>query len=181
MNALGITLLWCGLQVTVVGTLACVVYVTCRKLGPAGRSTIALTGLLTVVGLSAIAFSPWPWWDFSQWTASAEVAFDAVPTDATEANTKTAPEPAHAVNEVKNDSNDNSDDEPSFAALFLDSFRREMQRASVPVVESSTPSWRWPGILAALFYQVSQLECCGCPADCWSFSFTGGCGGILRL
>ncbi|MCH7729385.1 MAG: hypothetical protein IH991_23350 [Planctomycetes bacterium] len=57
MSAFGITLLWCGLQVTVVGMLTCVVYAACRKIGPSGRSTVALTGLLTVVGLSALAFS----------------------------------------------------------------------------------------------------------------------------
>ena len=74
MSAFGITLLWCGLQVTVVGTLACVVYAACRKIGPSGRSTVALTGLLTVVGLSALAFSPWPRWEFPQSTEGNKIA-----------------------------------------------------------------------------------------------------------
>jgi beta-lactamase regulating signal transducer with metallopeptidase domain len=171
MNALGITLLWCGLQVTVVAALACVVYVACRKLGPAGRSTIALTGLLSVVGLSAFAFSPWPRWEFSEVTANAaqsttnsNSAVAVSLANATEANAVTNPQPAQGLDADSSDIIDNSDDEPSFAALFLDSFRQEMEQASVPVVESSAPSWRWPEILAALFLagvSIGLLRLCG--------------------
>ncbi len=145
MNAFGITLLWCGLQVTVVGTLACVVYAACRKIGPSGRSTIALTGLLTVVGLSALAFSPWPRWEFPQSTANADSAVDAAPADVSEANTVATPDPDNAAARtpaatIKQHETDSSDDEPSFAALLLDSFRREMRQASVSV-ESPAQSW----------------------------------------
>jgi prepilin-type processing-associated H-X9-DG protein len=168
MNALGITLLWCGLQVTVLGTLACVVYAACRKIGPAGRSTIALTGLLSVAGLSALAFSPWPRWEFPQSTANADSAVDAAPADVAEANTIATPDRDNAAARmpaatIEQDETDSSDDEPSFAALFLDSFRREMRKASVSV-ESPAQSWRWPEILAVLFLAglaIGMLRLCG--------------------
>ena len=55
MNAVGIALLWCAIQVTLVGLLAGGLYVIIRRLRPATGTSIPLTTLLIIVALSSMA------------------------------------------------------------------------------------------------------------------------------
>jgi len=60
MNALGIALVWCVAQVTLMGLLCGGLYLGVRKLRPAAAAPVAMTGLVVVVLLSALVLSPWP-------------------------------------------------------------------------------------------------------------------------
>ena len=62
MNTLGIALLWCVAQVTLIALLAGGFYLMLRRLRPAAAATTVLTGLMIVVGLSLLVLSPWPRW-----------------------------------------------------------------------------------------------------------------------
>ena len=53
MNDLGIALLWCTVQVTLIATVAIAIYAALKHMGPLARSTVALTGLVSIIALSA--------------------------------------------------------------------------------------------------------------------------------
>ena len=72
MNEIGIALVWCAIQVTLIGLLAAGFCVLFRRVGPSAGSLIALSGLLVVVGLSVLAFSPWPRWSLDGVATSSE-------------------------------------------------------------------------------------------------------------
>jgi beta-lactamase regulating signal transducer with metallopeptidase domain/type II secretory pathway pseudopilin PulG len=63
MNSLGIMLLWCMLQVTLLAAAAGLCYAVARRFGPASGSLAALSGLVGVVCLTALSFAPFPRWD----------------------------------------------------------------------------------------------------------------------
>ncbi len=62
MNELGIALLWCILQVTLLSLLAAGLYATVRPFGPRVGALVALTSMALIVALTLLAFSPWPRW-----------------------------------------------------------------------------------------------------------------------
>src|SRR5262249_6193827 len=62
MNAIGASLVWCIVQVTLLAGLAWVVYALVRRSGPPVRALAAFAGLIMIAGLTAFAFSPWPRW-----------------------------------------------------------------------------------------------------------------------
>ena len=66
MNALGIALLWCVVQVTLIGLLAGGLYLMVRRLRPAAAALVVFSGLAIVVALSLLVLSPWPRWTIYQ-------------------------------------------------------------------------------------------------------------------
>ena len=62
MNEIGIALVWCIVQVTLLGLLSGALYLIVQRIRPGAGAPVALTGLLAVVVLSALALSPWPRW-----------------------------------------------------------------------------------------------------------------------
>ena len=62
MNAIGIALVWCIVQVSMLGLLAAALYLLLRRLRPAAAAPVVLTALTMTVLLSLMAFSPWPRW-----------------------------------------------------------------------------------------------------------------------
>ena len=62
MNTIGIALVWCAVQVTLIGLLAGGLYILVRRMRPAAAAPVVLTGLVMVVILSLLALSPWPRW-----------------------------------------------------------------------------------------------------------------------
>ena len=62
MNTIGIALVWCVVQVTLIGLLAAGLYLVVRRLRPAAAASVVLTGLAIVVVLSLLVLSPWPRW-----------------------------------------------------------------------------------------------------------------------
>jgi beta-lactamase regulating signal transducer with metallopeptidase domain len=74
MNAVGIALMWCAMQVTLLGLAASGLYLLFRRLRPGAAGPIVLTGLMTVVILSFLALSPWPRWTIGRSRNSAQSA-----------------------------------------------------------------------------------------------------------
>jgi beta-lactamase regulating signal transducer with metallopeptidase domain len=66
VNTLGIALIWCVAQVTLIGLLVSVLYLAARWLRPAAAGPILLTGLVTIVALSLLSLSPWPRWSLAR-------------------------------------------------------------------------------------------------------------------
>ena len=64
MNEIGVTLVWCAIQVTVVGLGALALHALAWRYRPAAGTLTILTSLVIIVVLSALAFSPWPCWPF---------------------------------------------------------------------------------------------------------------------
>ncbi len=62
MNAIGVALLWCIVQITLLGVLAAGLYLLVRRLRPAAAAPVVLSSLAVVVILSLLMFSPWPRW-----------------------------------------------------------------------------------------------------------------------
>jgi len=62
MNAIGIALVWCVLQVTLVCSAGAAVYLVARKMGWAAGRVTTIASLTMVLALSAAALSPWPSW-----------------------------------------------------------------------------------------------------------------------
>ena len=60
MNTIGIALVWCVVQVTLIGLLAAGLYLVVRRLRPAAAAPVVLTGLAIVVALSLLVLNPWP-------------------------------------------------------------------------------------------------------------------------
>lgn len=69
MNALGITLIWCALQVTAFVTAAAVFYFAVRCWKREAGGLIATASLMMVIAISGLAFCPWPRWE---WQANNE-------------------------------------------------------------------------------------------------------------
>lgn len=97
MNALGMTLIWCALQVTAFVTVAGLLYVLVRRLSPATGGLITAAGLMGIIVISGLAFSPWPHWD---WTApnkprSADLAPSVIPNTESVASNEATTQPAN--------------------------------------------------------------------------------------
>jgi beta-lactamase regulating signal transducer with metallopeptidase domain len=64
MNSIGIALVWCVLQVTLVSLLTGLLYVIVRGLHPAASASVLFTGIGIIMILSFLAFSPQPRWKY---------------------------------------------------------------------------------------------------------------------
>ncbi|HUY34883.1 MAG TPA: hypothetical protein VMV69_19205 [Pirellulales bacterium] len=72
MNALGISLLWMALQVTVFCLAGAGAYLVARRHGPAWGAVVLCGALVITVGIAALSFSPWPrWWTLGDARAAA--------------------------------------------------------------------------------------------------------------
>ncbi|HXY34981.1 MAG TPA: M56 family metallopeptidase [Planctomycetaceae bacterium] len=65
MSSLTQILLWCPVQVTVLALVALAVGMIAGRRRPAAGALIAAAALISFVGLTALAFSPWPDWSIS--------------------------------------------------------------------------------------------------------------------
>jgi beta-lactamase regulating signal transducer with metallopeptidase domain len=72
MNAIGIAVIWCVIQVTLIGLLASGLYLLLRRLRPGAAEPVVLTSLIMVVVLSFMALSPWPRWTSHRFFYSAQ-------------------------------------------------------------------------------------------------------------
>ena len=122
MNALGIALVWCVLQVTLIGLLTVGLYLVARWLRPAVATPIVSSGLAAVVLLSLLALSPWPRWSL----------VDAPPDESAVAD-GAAEAPAESAPRV------------SSAGLLRQALVEELL---YPPAEEAADGWRWPALAA---------------------------------
>jgi len=154
MNALGIALVWCVIQVSLLSGVVVVLYAATRRSGPSARALAAFAGLVLIVVLSALMFSPWP-----RWQSRADVAGDSVNVSEQGERRGQAGETASATADVTNETDTEHADKatgtakrkaelPSPAAAFFQAFVSEIQRLPAPVTNDS---WHWQAYVAVLF------------------------------
>lgn len=146
MNAIGMALVWCVVQVTLLAGVAALVYGLVRRSGPPARALAAFSGLVLIAALTALTFSPWPNWQPFESQATADAAHanpDRTGIEATRADS----EPADAAMIGTATTTSGSADAVSPASEFFKTLFAEMQQ--LPVAEKTT--WGWPAYVAALF------------------------------
>ena len=151
MNAVGIALVWCALQVTLVGLLAGALYSIVRRLRPAAGTSVPLTGLLIVAALTTMALSPWPRWSFG----SREPAEGSGLTDVGQA----PPVSGEDVPALQRDpawpqpsvspAEEVAETEPAWDARFWHGLIGELTGTTSPPAAATTR--RWPAVVAILF------------------------------
>jgi beta-lactamase regulating signal transducer with metallopeptidase domain len=144
MNTLGIVLVWCIVQVTLVSLLVGTLYLVVRRFRPGAATAVVLTGLLTVVVLSALAFSPWPRWS---WRGGAPEATSAAaplprgnPGDAAAVTSRSSVTPdATSEREVSS----------GVGPSMVEWWQSLLDEVSLPPERPAGPAWRWPAVVAA--------------------------------
>lgn len=153
MNEVGIALVWCAAQVTLIGVLAAVVYAVARRIGPAAGSLVVITSLLVIVALSALAFSPWPHWPVVVSTASSEHVSAQPGREATPAAADSASDPASAERAGPEQISGAPDlpgtNQAAPNATLWQALLDELSAGSPP---SEVPQRRWTTIVAILFF-----------------------------
>ncbi len=145
MNAIGIALVWCIVQVTVMGVLSGALYLIVRKVRPTAGAPVALSGLLAVVVLSALALSPWPRWSLDAGAPSASAR--AVPDGASASSGQNDPIALADGRSLQDRPQGKQDSSLSTAALF---WRGLLEELSQTQPASETSAWRWPAVIAVL-------------------------------
>ncbi len=150
MNMIGIALVWCVLQVTLIGMFAAGLYLVVRRLRPAAAASVVFTSLAIVVVLSLMAVSPWPRWTVQhnypvplEEGLGADHQFDDIP-PATDLHSL-----PDEVREVTVSGNEpvSVKNQPSAAALLWQSLLDELAR---PQPAASTNTWHWSVVVAVL-------------------------------
>jgi beta-lactamase regulating signal transducer with metallopeptidase domain len=136
MNALGIAIVWCVLQVTLVAIMTGGLYFLVRKIWPAAGEAVALSSLLVVIGLSVMALSPWPHWSLPE----------AGP-EAQQATLERSSPSRESTNVADAGTEGGTATGPSPLMLLWQAMRDELSQARPT---STTTRWRWPALVAAV-------------------------------
>ena len=160
MNALGLALVWCVVQVSILASVAAVLYIMLRRHGPPARALAAFAGLVLIVALSALTFSPWPHWQaradpgrkshaVSEWNAARSARGETASEEATASDQTAAQETGMSAAKP-------SDTKPTIspAAVFFETLFSEMQR---PRANAASRDWGWPAMVAVLFLIVAGI------------------------
>ncbi|MGH7201210.1 MAG: M56 family metallopeptidase, partial [Planctomycetaceae bacterium] len=174
MDGLAFDLLWCAGQVTVVTVLTLGLAALLRRTDPSARAVMGVAGLALVLGLSALAFSPWPRWRMPDRESASTVPSDEVSRNADAlhrlpfrpsveprretANADSASRPTSAASQdLPGHADDDASAEPdqsSTTSAFLAALWDELRRTPVP--EPAEPR-RWPLFVAAVFSLAAVL------------------------
>mgnify|MGYP001007741726 FL=1 len=151
MNAVGIALLWCVVQVTLLAAVCGVLYLIVHRLRSAAAAPVVLAGLLTIVLLTVLAVVPWPRWQFA-WTTpphesgsphedgrasvAGNVGWDSVPTGSGQS-------PSLQKREGL-----------SGAIVWWQTVLEDLSR---PQPIAPEPGWQWPALLAVLMFTAAGV------------------------
>jgi beta-lactamase regulating signal transducer with metallopeptidase domain len=144
MNELGIIIIWCALQVTVVAIVTQLMATWGRRRLQGG--SVVCAGLLIVGLLSAGAFSPWPRWEWHM----LNVAATSDPRSIAERPVQTAELAEHSDgggSDTAPQSAGGSAKETTLVEL-LQAGASDLNAVLV-AAEPTGSSWRWPGMVAA--------------------------------
>ena len=153
MNALGIALVWCVIQVSILASVACALYGLASRSGPSTRALAAFAGLVLITILSGLTFSPWPHWQTTlEFADTNQKVSERAGIDSTTG--ETAIEEGGAASELVSREigttgvrGKQGADLSSPAAAFFEALVSEMQWLPVPA-ESQT--WGWSAYMAML-------------------------------
>jgi beta-lactamase regulating signal transducer with metallopeptidase domain len=148
MNSIGAALVWCVIQVTLLASVAALVYGLVRRSGPPARALAALAGLMLIVGLSVLTFSPWPRWGMG----TQEAVADTEKTTTSLQHGETASDDDGDLTEGKAQGQPLKSAQPgdmlSPSAEFFKTLVSEMQH--VPA-SPERETWGWRAYVALLF------------------------------
>lgn len=147
MNYLGLTLLWCAIQVTIFAVASAALYLSMRKRSPAARSTVLATSLVSVILLTCLAWSPWPRW----------VPESSPRPATTNASQRVVPDLASNSEPSVRASSQMADTSEGTTLLFLENLWDEMKHAPAPPVADTKPAWSWQTIVAGLFLGIFAM------------------------
>lgn len=153
MNELGVILVWCAVQVTVLSLIGAVLYLLVRWIGPAAGSFAALAALLATLIISALAFSPWPRWSAGNRqsdppTNSKPIEEARAPIENSADDSTTDAAPAQLASwALPNPSVPSSSTSNSWLSLATETWN-VLQATLADEPARTGFSWRWPGVLA---------------------------------
>jgi len=139
MNELGVSLLWCAVQVTSVVLLGGLLCLAARRIGSAAGSVVALTTLSIVVVLTLLAVSPWPRWWPEEGTVGATAVSAARSAESISPADTRSPAPAGTRPTASSSAS---------LADFWTAFQDELSGRPLPAAAGRL---RWPALLAAVF------------------------------
>ena len=136
MTPLELILVRGAAQVAVFSLVLVAVYLAARRIGPRPTVSLLLWGLVLVLGLSALAASPWPRWSLER---TAEASQPAESSASVQLETQAAPEAESAsTGAIQPDRLSLAD----YSAIFVETLTKPQ-----PVAEASTLGWRaWLGV-----------------------------------
>jgi hypothetical protein len=145
MNALGISLAWTAVQVTLFCLAGTVVYLAARRRPTSGAGVLCGT-LVVTIGIAALSVSPWP-----RWSIAADFCLagrEAGPI-ASEVALGEKPAPSDATSEATRDAGTLLVNEGLLGLLsgLWNHARSELADSSP--VDDGNARWRWPAWLAA--------------------------------
>ena len=154
MNAIGIALVWCVVQVTLASVAGAVVYLVASKSGWAAGRMATIASLAMVFLLSAAALSPWP-----SWISAGRLSDKVVVLT----NPMASPEKGLPLSDVDAVATELPAQPNVTGPLNLTFWRAvwaEMQRAEATADTQIVPTskaWRWPAIVAAVFLATAAI------------------------
>ncbi len=169
MNEIGICLLWCAAQVTLIAAVAAGACLTLRRARSSTGPLVITTSLLLIGALSALAFSPWPRWP----------VLAALPSGSDTSVEPTAvaiagPLPSRSEQSAAWASSSNEIAEPPAAPsteqIAVDPGRPKTTAAIPPTIAPAPAAQRsrWPGIAASLFLVGAGIGCLWLSAGLWA-------------
>ncbi len=154
MNALGVALVGCVLQVTLFALAVGAIYAAACRRDPERAVRTVLGGMVGVALLTAACWSPWPNW--SNVLASAAPSVEVEHRDEARTSATTAGEPASPVNRPATSAA--SDLSVATSASTLGSLWEGMRQVwSGEVVPERTVNWTWLDIVTVAFLLAAVL------------------------
>jgi len=148
MNALGIALVWCVLQVTLASAIGVAVYLVARKAGWAAGRMAAIASLAVVFLLTTAALSPWPSWFSSEEGSVARGAVNRA--NAFVEDSSVQAEAGTTVAEFVAKPEGSGPLNLAFWHTVWAEMHPNKSAIELPTAVMSSV-WRWPAIVAALF------------------------------
>ena len=159
MNTIGIALVWCTVQVTLLGFLAAGLYLLVRRLRPAAAASVVLCSMTTVVVLSLLALSPWPRWiepssARSSREPAAAVAGSSSPAVAQGGAAAETVRMDHSSLPLAGEETTARPSGPAAMAAVWQAFLGEMAQSEIAPQQSA---WRWPAVAAMVL--LAAMAC----------------------
>ncbi len=151
MSQTGVSLIWCVVQVTLIGLVTGGLYAAVRRVRRAAALPVVSAGLVGVVVLTTLAFSPWPRWSLLSGSERGTAAMTATSgaSPETTAAPGSAPDPLPAPGSTGLPIG-SSEPDVSFWGIVLDELSR-------PEASAASSGWSWPAIVTAMFLLAGGL------------------------
>jgi beta-lactamase regulating signal transducer with metallopeptidase domain len=158
MNTIGIALVWCTVQITLLGFLAAGLYLLVRRLRPAAAGSVVLCSMTMVVVLSLLAFSPWP-----RWIEPSAARSSRGPAEPVAGNSSPAVEGGTAAKTVRMDhaslpsAGEEATARPSGPAAMAAVWQAVLGEMAQSEIADQQSAWHWPAMAAMVL--LAAMAC----------------------